>query len=127
MSLIYAKIRLAEWGQWSRDKSLGYPRTSAGFGSVGRSQEVLTQWPPHVDLVDVIVRQMEQEPRRILIVAYTQAGSGREKAMRLGRASSTYHRILKNAEEHVGIELDYAETYGQDLKAGTPCGINVGR
>jgi hypothetical protein len=90
MSLIYAKIRLAEWGQWSRDKSLGYPRTAAGFGSVGRSQEVLAQWPAHVELVDVIVRQMQDiDVRTAVIVTYTQSGTRREKAMRIGEAYST--------------------------------------
>lgn len=119
MSLIYAKIRLAEWGQWSRDKPLGYPRTSAGFGGVGRSQEVLAQWPPHVELVDVIVRQMTDiDVRRVLIVTYTQCGTRREKAARLDEAYSTYCRMLKEGQEHVGIELDMAETYGGVLQSG---------
>lgn len=118
MSLMYAKIRLSEWGRWSRDKSLGYPSVSAGFSNAGRGQEVLAQWPLHVELVDVIVRQMEVVPRRILIVAYTQYGTGREKAMRLGYPYSTYCRSLKEGQEHVGIELDYAETYGGHCSVG---------
>ena len=118
MSLLYAKIRLSEWGRWSRDKSLGYPRVSAGFSNAGRGQEVLAQWPPHIEIVDVIVRQMEVDPRRILIVAYTQYGTGREKAMRLCRPYSTYCRILKDGQEHVGIELEYAETYGGNCRVG---------
>jgi hypothetical protein len=55
---------------------------------------------------------MDVRPRRILIVAYTQYGTGREKASRLDVAYSSYCRELKNAQEHVGIELDYEETYG---------------
>lgn len=111
MSLIYAKIRLAEWGQWSRDKSLGYPHASAGFGDRG-SPEVLSQSPPHIELVDVIVRQMQEvDIRRALIVTYTQSGTRREKAGRLNEAYSTYCRMLKQGQEHVGIELDMAETY----------------
>jgi len=117
MSLVYAKIRLAEWGSWSRDKSLGYPCASAGFGG-GRGQEVLSQWPLHVELVDVIVRQMQMLPRRIMIVAYTQYGTGREKAARLDYTYSTYCRTLKEGQEHVGIELDYAETYGGHCSVG---------
>lgn len=113
MSLIYAKIRLAEWGQWSRDKSLGYPNAAAGFGDCGRGPEVLSQWPLHVELVDVIVRQMQEiDVRRVVIVTYTQYGTRREKAIRLGKPYSTYCRMLKDGEEHVGIELDMAETYG---------------
>ena len=119
MSLIYAKIRLAEWGQWSRDKSLGYPSASAGFGSVGRGPEVLSQWPLHIELVDVIVRQMQEiEIRRAVIVAYTQYGNKREKAVRLGKSYSTYCRMLKDGQEHVGIELDMAETYGGHCAVG---------
>lgn len=119
MSLIYAKIRLAEWGQWSRDKSLGYPNASAGFGSCGCGQEVLSQWPPHIELVDVIVRQMTDiDVRRALIVTYTQYGTRREKATRLGEAYSTYCRMLKDGQEHVGIELDMAETYGGHCAVG---------
>lgn len=120
MSLQYAKIRLAEWGTWSRDKSLGYPKVAAGFGMSSRSAEPLVQWPAHVELVDVIVRQMEVEPRRILIVAYTQYGTGREKALRLGKPYGTYCRMLKDGQEHVGIELDYAETYGGHCTVGQP-------
>lgn len=111
MSLVYAKIRLAEWAMWSRDKSIGYPHASVGFGG-SRGGEVIGQFPLHVELVDVIVRQMEVDLRRIVIVAYTQYGTAREKALRLGRSPSTYYRMLREGQEHVGIELDYAETYG---------------
>lgn len=111
MSLIYAKIRLAEWGQWSRDKPIGYPTASAGFGDRG-SKEVLTQWPPHIELVDVIVRQMQEvDVRRTLIVTYSQTGTRREKAARMNESYGTYCRMLKQGQEHVGIELDMAETY----------------
>jgi hypothetical protein len=84
---------------------------------VGRSQEVLAQWPAHVELVDVIVRQMQDiDVRTAVIVTYTQCGTRHEKAMRLGRPYGTYCRMLREGQEHVGIELDMAETYGGHCK-----------
>lgn len=114
MSLMYAKIRLAEWGRWSRDDThLGHPRQSAVLGgATSRGTGYLGLMPPHVEMVDVIVRQMEIEPRRVLIVHYTQSGSGREKASRICYSWGQYCRQLRQGQDHVGIELDYAEGCG---------------
>ena len=111
MSRQYAKIRLAEWARWNREESSGYPKSSAFFGDVGRSSGYLSDVPIHIALVDVIVRQLEVKPRRVLIVHYTQTGSAREKAMRIEEPWTTYRRLLREGEDTVGIELDYAETY----------------
>lgn len=103
---------LTDWGRWSRDKNNGYPKAwaVAGGGSV-RACDPLLAMPAHIALVDVIVRQMSVEPRRVVIAHYTQSGSGRDKALRLGMARTTYFRWLDAGEWHVHIELDYAERY----------------
>jgi hypothetical protein len=109
MSLEYAKFRLTEWGHWSRDGINGYPTRWAVEGGLARSPEVIVQAPPHIELVDVIVRQLEIEPRRVLIVHYTQTGSGREKAMRIGMTKTKYFRVLEQGQWMVHTELDYSE------------------
>lgn len=117
MNLEYAKIRLDEWGNWSRDKSLGYPKRAAFFGDVGgKGREYHGDWPAHVEMVDVIVRQMQDvSVRRVVIVHYTQYGSGLEKSTRLWVSWSQYKRLLREGREHVSIELDYAEGSGLSL------------
>lgn len=113
----YAKYRLTEWGTWSRERNHGYPTqwAVAGSGSV-RASDPLMAMPLHIALVDVIVRQMAIEPRRVVIANYTQTGSGREKALRLGMSKTTYFRWLDAGVWHVHIELEYAEEY-QALEA----------
>lgn len=107
MSLLYAKIRLCEWGRWGRDKSLGYPRASAGFSEVSRTPAIVSQWPLHIQQMDCIVRSADQDLRRVLIVHYTQTGTGRDKALRIEMDKSTYFDCLDRGQWYVGIELDY--------------------
>jgi predicted DNA-binding protein (UPF0251 family) len=109
MSLDYAKYRLTEWGHWSRDGINGYPTHWATSGGLSRSAEVLCDMPLHIAIVDVIVRQLEVEPRRVLIVHYTQTGPGREKAIRIGMSKTTYFRVLEQAQHKVSTELEYAD------------------
>lgn len=109
MSLEYAKYRLTEWGHWSRDGVNGYPTHWATSGGLARAPEVLYDMPLHIAVVDVIVRQLELEPRRVLIVHYTQTGSGREKASRLYMSKTQYFRILDQAQHSVSTELEYSD------------------
>lgn len=109
MSLLYARIRLAEWGKYSRDSSLGFPGCSA-FISNGRGSQNLGELPTHVALIDVIVRQLEMDLRRVLIVTYTQTGTRNDKALRIGIPQRTFERRLKEGQHAVSIELDYAES-----------------
>jgi hypothetical protein len=112
MSTEYAKYMLTDWGRWSRDSNHGYPRqwAVAGGGSV-RASDPLLSMPNHVALVDAIVRQMNLEPRKVVIAHYTLTGTGREKAIRLGMSKTTYFRWLDAGTWHVHIELDYSERY----------------
>ena len=109
MSLEYAKFRLTEWGHWSRDGINGYPTRWAVEGGLARAPEVIVQAPLHIELVDVIVRQLEVEPRRVLIVHYTQTGTGREKALRIGMGKTKYFRVLEQGQWAVHTELEYSE------------------
>lgn len=109
MSLEYAKFRLTEWGHWSRDGINGYPTHWATDGGCARAPEVLCDMPLHIAVVDMVVRQLEVEPRRVLIVHYTQTGSGREKALRIGMSKSQYFRVLEQAQHVVSTELDYTD------------------
>ena len=109
MSLDYAKYRLTEWGRWSRDGTNGYPTRWAVDGGLARAPEVIVQAPPYIELIDVIVRQLEVEPRRVLIVHYTQTGSGREKAIRLDMPKSRYFRVLEQGQWAVHTELEFSE------------------
>lgn len=113
MSLMYAKLRLAEWGRWSRDTIPGYPRQSAVVGEYGsRASGYMAELPPHVAYVDMVVRQMPIEPRRVLIVHYTQAGTQQEKATRTWMSYGTYRRLLREGQDHVSIELEYESVFG---------------
>lgn len=108
MQNAYARIRLAEWGRWSRDTIQGYPRQSAVVGEYGsRSTGTSEAMPPHVEYIDMVVRLMEVEPRRVIIVHYTQMGTMEDKAIRIDAAYSTYRRLLREGQDHVSIELDY--------------------
>lgn len=109
---LYAKLRLAEWGRYSRDESLGFPGCSAFAANGGQSRDYLCGLPTHVALVDVIVRQMDILLRQVIIVHYSQTGSARDKALRIECVWSTYGRRLKQGQDHVGIELDLAESCG---------------
>jgi hypothetical protein len=112
MSAEYAKYRLSEWGRWSRDRSSGYPSQWAVAGGASvRASDPLLSMPLHIARVDVIVRQMNVEPRKVVIAHYTQSGPGRDKALRLGMAKTTYFRWLDAGVWHVHIELDYSERY----------------
>lgn len=110
MSLEYAKYRLTEWGNWSKDRNGGYPKNWAvsGFGRVS-SCDPLMAMPDHIAQVDTIVRLMDVTPRRVLIQHYTQTGTGREKAIKLAMPKTTYFRWLDSGQWHVHIELEYSE------------------
>lgn len=112
MSTEYAKYMLTEWGRWSRDRDQGYPKAwaVAGGGFVHAADPLLSM-PTHICLVDVIVRQMLLEPRKVVIAHYTQSGTGRDKALRLDMSKTTYFRWLDAGVWHVHIELDYSEKY----------------
>lgn len=115
MQNAYARIRLAEWGRWNRDNIRGYPRQSAVVGEYGgRSTIDTSAEPPHIAYVGLIVRQMAVEPRKVIIVHYTQTGIAEDKAIRIGVALRAYRRLLREGQDHVSIELNY-----EDIAMGT--------
>lgn len=108
MALHYARYRLKEWSRYGRDDIKGYPRRWAIGGTRG-ARDPNTEMPLHIAVIDMIVRQMEPQPRSFLIAHYCQNGSGREKALRMGVSKTTYFRWVEAGEWHVHIELEYSE------------------
>lgn len=70
------------------------------------------EMPLHVAFVDMVVRQMPVEPRRVIIVHYTQTGTMEDKAIRIQSAYGTYRRLLREGQDHVSIELEYESIQG---------------
>lgn len=105
---LYARCRLAEWGVWNRDRPRGYARTGTD-GLAPMAREVNEPFPLRLAIVDLIVTQMRPRHRDVLLTTYSQGGTRRAKAMRLGLTYGTYCGLLKSAELLVASQLGYAE------------------
>lgn len=117
--LTYARIRLKEWGQWSRYEVQGYPIMSAFWRSVVGRGGTEPEPPIEVTQVEGIVRRADTAQKEILIFRYCRRYSIRDCALQISSSKSTASRLLEQAEWYVHIEL---ESVGQDVVYGSNCG-----
>lgn len=104
--LTYARIRLREWGRWSKHSNSGFPTMSAFVRQCFGRSTVDPDPPNAVMEIEGIVRRAETRDKEVLILVYCQTGSMRAIAERLGIPKSTLHRRLEWAEWYVHLELD---------------------
>lgn len=118
--LTYTRIRLKEWGSWSRYEAQGYPTMTAfarsWFGRGGGEPEP----PADVTQVEAIVRRAPTAQKEILIFRYCRRYSVRDCAAQISASKSTASRLLEQAEWYVHTEL---ELVGQDVLGFRPNGI----
>lgn len=104
--LTYTRIRLKEWGSWSRYDAGGFPSMSAfmkgWFGRGGAEPEP----PIEVAQVEAIVRRALTAQKEILIFRYCRRYSVRACAEQISASKSTASRLLEQAEWYVHTELD---------------------
>jgi|JI9StandDraft_1071089.scaffolds.fasta_scaffold18162_3 hypothetical protein len=104
--LTYARIRLKEWGQWSRYEVQGYPIMSAFWRIVVGRGGTEPEPPIEVTQVEGIVRRAPTAQKEILIFRYCRRYSIRECAAWTSSSKSTASRLLEQAEWYVHTELD---------------------
>lgn len=104
MNTNYAKIRLSEWGRWSRMNVGGYAKQNLDGGR--GTSEPTGEMPEHIRDVDRFVNSLENRIKLVMIVEYTQTGTTREKAFRLGLPKSTYLDRRDEGITHVHLLLD---------------------
>jgi hypothetical protein len=104
--LTYTRIRLKEWGSWSRYEAQGYPSMSAfmrgWFGRGGAESDP----PADVAQIEGIVRQALTAQKEILIFRYCRRYSVRRCAEQISASKSTASRLIEQAEWYVHTELD---------------------
>lgn len=114
--LTYTRIRLKEWGSWSRYEAQGFPSMSAfmkgWFGRGGAEAEP----PIEVTQVEGIVRRAPTAQKEILIFRYCRRYSVRACAEQISLPKSTASRLLEQAEWYVHTELD---NVGQEVVSST--------
>lgn len=110
--LTYTRIRLKQWGSWSRYDAGGFPSMSAfmkgWFGRGGAEPEP----PIEVAQVEGIVRRAVTAQKEILIFRYCRRYTIRECAEWTCSTKSTASRLLEQAEWYVHTELD---NVGQEM------------
>lgn len=104
--LTYARIRLKEWGQWSRYEVQGYPIMSAFWRSVVGRGGTDPEPPVEVTQVEGIVRRADTAQKEILILRYCRRYTVRRCAIQISASKSTASRLLEQAEWYVHTELD---------------------
>lgn len=117
--LTYTRIRLKEWGSWSRYEAQGFPSMSAfmkgWFGRGGAEAEP----PIEVTQVEGIVRRAPTAQKEILIFRYCRRYTIRDCALQISTSKSTASRLLEQAEWYVHTELDGV---GQAVVGSVPNG-----
>lgn len=111
-ALQWIRLKLYQWGRWSRFRGLGFPSMSStekarigrGGGWDGPSL------PEDIEAIDVAVARCLPQHKLILVEHYTKGGSVRDHASRLSVSRMTYWRRKDIAEKHVSILL---QTVGQ--------------
>lgn len=104
--LTYTRIRLKEWGKWSRYELQGYPIMSAFWRNVTGRGGVEPEPPPEVAQVEAIVRRAETAQKEILIFRYCRRYSVRDCAIQISASKSKTSRLIEQAEWYVHTELD---------------------
>lgn len=106
MNLHYAKYRLGEWGKWNRSQVGGYAQLvmDGTRGAPTQSGEE----PPHIQEISILVSRLDPGLRLAIVVDYTQSGTSREKAMRLGLPKSSYLDRVEYAVTQIHFMLDGA-------------------
>lgn len=105
--LQWVRLKLHQWGRWSRFRGLGFPSMSTTEKArIGRGG----MWdgptlPEDVEAVDLAVARSLPQHKLILVEHYTKGGSVRDHAARLTLTRMTYWRRKHRAEQHVGILL----------------------
>lgn len=117
--LTYTRIRLKEWGKWSRYEVQGYPIMSAFWRSVVGRGGVEPDPPPEVVQVEGIVRRAETAQKEILIFRYCRRYSVRDCAIQISASKSKASRLIEQAEWYVHTELD---SVGQEVVRSVPNG-----
>lgn len=106
-SVQWVRLKLYQWGRWSRARGIGYPtmstteRARIGRGGVFEGPHL----PPDIEEVEVAVARSYPQHKLMLIEHYTKAGSIREHAARLGLTRMSYWRRKDRAEAHVALHL----------------------
>lgn len=117
--LTYTRIRLKEWGDWSRYEVQGYPIMSAFWRNVTGRGGVEPDPPPEVVQVEGIVRRAETAQKEILIFRYCRRYSVRDCAIQISASKSKASRLIEQAEWYVHTELD---SVGQEVVRSVPNG-----
>lgn len=115
IGIAWTRLRLVAWGHYNRLGLPTYPSECPYLRqTVGHGHE--SNPPEDVQEIDSIVARAEPKDKLIIVVAYAQGGSMRDKAQRLHLAKTTYARHLDRAEWYVHQSLDYV---GQDAVKNT--------
>ena len=103
--MVYTRLALAHWGQWSRG---GLPTIPSMFAAImgGPRGAISLNAPELVQRIDRIVCHADPDDRQILIIRYVFKGSPNDKAQMLGMSRGWYYRRLERAEWYVHVELD---------------------
>lgn len=104
MNLNYAKYRLGEWGKWNRTNVGGYAQLSVD-GVRGLATQSGDE-PPYIAEITKLVAQLDAGLRLAIVVEYTQTGTTREKALRLGLAKSSYLDRVEYAVTQIHYALE---------------------
>lgn len=103
----YAKLRLAQWGRWGKER--GPAMSPSIFGRlVGTAPQLSTGeffMPLEVMEIDSIVHRADEELKLVLIDYYQHAQSIAEHAARRGITRWAFRRLLTRAEKYVQHEV----------------------
>lgn len=100
--------KLYEWGRFVRDRGIGYPPMAATENArIGRGggQDVVTKFPPDLEVIDQAVCAAPTDYKVILVEHYTKSGFATEKAGRLRISRQTYYQRKARAEQHIANTL----------------------
>lgn len=104
--MIYARIRLMDWGRWARGELPTMPTMSTiEKARIGRGGKPNYEMPPHIAEVDKIVCNAPQPEKEVLIKFYTREGSFLEKAVAARMTRWRFKRVLVRAESYVNYLL----------------------
>lgn len=107
MELCWLRVKLRQWGCYSRVIVGGYPsmatteRARIGRGGVFEGRSL----PPDLEEIDHFVSCSPADHKRILVEHYTKDGDYREHAARLQLSVDAYYRSRKRAEVYLNTVM----------------------